>query len=61
MAAATDPGIYRETLVFLGTAGVIIPLMARLRISPVLGFLVAGLVLAPIVSAVCMMAGLGSA
>jgi len=47
MAAATDPGIYRETLVFLGTAGVIIPLMARLRISPVLGFLVAGLVLGP--------------
>jgi len=33
--------------VFLGTAGVIIPLMARLRISPVLGFLVAGLVLGP--------------
>ncbi|WP_322518026.1 cation:proton antiporter [Rhodopseudomonas palustris] len=47
MAAATDIGVYREALVFLGTAGVLIPLMARLRISPVLGFLVAGLVLGP--------------
>ncbi|ABE38971.1 cation:proton antiporter [Rhodopseudomonas pseudopalustris] len=47
MAAATDIGVYREALVFLGTAGVVIPLMARLRISPVLGFLVAGLVLGP--------------
>ncbi|HEY0331412.1 MAG TPA: cation:proton antiporter [Rhodopseudomonas sp.] len=47
MAAATDLGVYREALVFLGTAGVVIPLMARLRISPVLGFLVAGLVLGP--------------
>ncbi|ABD08428.1 Sodium/hydrogen exchanger [Rhodopseudomonas palustris HaA2] len=47
MAATSDIGVYREALVFLGTAGVLIPLMARLRISPVLGFLVAGLVLGP--------------
>jgi CPA2 family monovalent cation:H+ antiporter-2 len=47
MAAATDIGVYREALVFLGTAGVVIPLMARLRISPVLGFLIAGLALGP--------------
>uniref|UniRef100_Q07R85 Sodium/hydrogen exchanger n=1 Tax=Rhodopseudomonas palustris (strain BisA53) TaxID=316055 RepID=Q07R85_RHOP5 len=47
MAAATDLGFYREALVFLGTAGVVIPLMSRLRISPVLGFLIAGLVLGP--------------
>jgi len=47
MSAASDLGAYREALVFLGTAGVVIPLMARLRISPVLGFLVAGLVLGP--------------
>jgi monovalent cation:H+ antiporter-2, CPA2 family len=47
MSAASDIGVYREALVFLGTAGVVIPLMARLRISPVLGFLVAGLVLGP--------------
>ena len=42
-----DTGFYREALVFLGTAGVVIPLMTRLRVSPVLGFLVAGLVLGP--------------
>ncbi|MCE6961838.1 cation:proton antiporter [Cereibacter sphaeroides] len=47
MAAGTDIGIYREALVFLGTAGVMIPLMARLRVSPVVGFLVAGLLLGP--------------
>jgi CPA2 family monovalent cation:H+ antiporter-2 len=47
MAAATDLGVYREALVFLGTAGVMIPLMTRLRVSPVLGFLVAGLLLGP--------------
>jgi CPA2 family monovalent cation:H+ antiporter-2 len=47
MSATTDLGVYREALVFLGTAGVVIPLMTRLRISPVLGFLVAGLVLGP--------------
>ncbi|MBI5128086.1 MAG: cation:proton antiporter [Rhodopseudomonas palustris] len=47
MSTASDIGVYREALVFLGTAGVVIPLMARLRISPVLGFLVAGLVLGP--------------
>jgi CPA2 family monovalent cation:H+ antiporter-2 len=42
-----ESGFYREALVFLGTAGVVIPLMTRLRVSPVLGFLVAGLVLGP--------------
>jgi len=47
MSTATDIGVYREALVFLGTAGVVIPLMARLRVSPVLGFLIAGLVLGP--------------
>ena len=47
MTTASDIGVYREALVFLGTAGVVIPLVARLRISPVLGFLVAGLVLGP--------------
>jgi CPA2 family monovalent cation:H+ antiporter-2 len=47
MAAEADLGVYREALVFLGTAGVVIPLMARFRVSPVLGFLIAGLVLGP--------------
>ncbi len=40
-------GAYRETLLFLGTAGVIVPLFRRLHLSPVLGFLVAGVLLGP--------------
>ncbi|ALK08807.1 cation:proton antiporter [Blastochloris viridis] len=47
MPSPIEPGFYREALVFLGTAGVVIPLMARIRVSPVLGFLVAGLALGP--------------
>lgn len=38
---------YRETLVFLATAGVVVPLFHRLRVSPVLGFLLAGAALGP--------------
>jgi CPA2 family monovalent cation:H+ antiporter-2 len=38
---------YRELLVFLVTAGVIAPLFNRLRVSPVLGFLIAGAALGP--------------
>jgi CPA2 family monovalent cation:H+ antiporter-2 len=37
----------RETLLFLGVAGILIPLLQRWRINQVLGFLVAGLVLGP--------------
>jgi CPA2 family monovalent cation:H+ antiporter-2 len=38
---------YREALVFLATAGVVVPLFHRLKISPVLGFLFAGAALGP--------------
>ena len=38
---------YREALLFLATAGVIVPLFHRLRLSPVLGFLTAGVALGP--------------
>ncbi|MDJ0450022.1 cation:proton antiporter [Methylocystis sp. JR02] len=38
---------YREALVFLTTAGVVVPLFHRLRVSPVLGFLLAGAALGP--------------
>ena len=47
MANVSEVGFYREALVFLGTAGVLIPLMARFRVSPVVGFLLAGVVLGP--------------
>lgn len=41
------PEHYKEALVFLATAGVVVPLFRRLRISPVLGFLAAGVFLGP--------------
>ncbi len=41
------PGQYGEVLIFLATAGVVVPLFRRLRISPVLGFLGAGVLLGP--------------
>jgi monovalent cation:proton antiporter-2 (CPA2) family protein len=37
----------REVIVFLVAAGVVVPLIHRLKISPVLGFLVVGLVIGP--------------
>jgi monovalent cation:H+ antiporter-2, CPA2 family len=44
---APDVGSYKELLLFLGTAGVIVLLFSRLKISPVLGFLAAGIGLGP--------------
>lgn len=38
---------YKDLVVFLAAAGVIVPLVNRLKISPVLGFLAAGVVLGP--------------
>lgn len=37
----------REVLVFLAAAGILVPLFQRFKISPVLGFLLAGLLLGP--------------
>lgn len=37
----------REVIVFLATAGILVPLLNKWRISPVLGFLLAGLLLGP--------------
>lgn len=47
MNGASDWMSYREALLFLATASVIVPLFQRLRISPVLGFLLAGAALGP--------------
>src|ERR1700728_1563846 len=44
---AVDLSVYKETLLFLVTAGVVAPLFFRLRISPVLGYLLAGVSLGP--------------
>lgn len=40
-------GEYRDLVVFLAAAGVVVPLFNRLKISPVLGFLAAGVLLGP--------------
>jgi len=45
MALALEP--YKDALLFLGTAGLVVPLFHRLRVSPVLGFLAAGIALGP--------------
>ena len=47
MAGPIDPGAYREALIVLGTAGVVIPAFHRLRINPILGFLIAGTIIGP--------------
>lgn len=39
---------YSDALVVLGTAGVVVPLMRRLGVSPILGYLAAGAVLGPL-------------
>lgn len=45
--ASFEPEQYKETLIFLTTAGVVAPVFRRLRISPILGFLGAGVLLGP--------------
>ncbi|HEX6860909.1 MAG TPA: cation:proton antiporter [Caulobacteraceae bacterium] len=47
MAAEVSPGEYKDVVLFLATAGVVVPLFRRWRISPILGFLLAGVVLGP--------------
>lgn len=41
------PGDFKDVILFLATAGVVVPLFRRWRISPILGFLVAGVLLGP--------------
>lgn len=47
MSAAFSAAPYKEALLFLATAGVVVPLFRRLKISPVLGFLAAGVIIGP--------------
>lgn len=47
MATAVDLHAYQEPILFLATAGIVVPLFHRLKISPVLGFLGAGALLGP--------------
>ncbi len=47
MAGPVPIESFKELVLFLGTAGVVVPLFSRLKISPVLGFLGAGALLGP--------------
>lgn len=47
MEHGSTPGDYKDLLLFLATAGIVAPLLQRLRISPILGFLAAGIALGP--------------
>jgi CPA2 family monovalent cation:H+ antiporter-2 len=47
MAAEVQPGEYKDVVLFLATAGVVVPLFRRWKISPILGFLGAGVLLGP--------------
>lgn len=47
MASAIDLSAYKETMILLGTAGVVVPLVHRLKISPILGYIAAGAILGP--------------
>jgi CPA2 family monovalent cation:H+ antiporter-2 len=42
-----NPGSYGDMVLFLATAGIVVPLFKRLKISPILGFLGAGVALGP--------------
>ena len=44
---AVSPGDYKDLVLFLATAGIVAPLFKRLKVSPILGFLGAGVVLGP--------------
>ena len=47
MDHGVSPANYKDLVLFLATAGVIVPLFKRLKVSPILGFLGAGVILGP--------------
>ena len=47
MEAHVDPFAFKQALIVLAAAGVVIPLFHRLRVSPVLGFMLVGMVVGP--------------
>ncbi len=46
MAGQIGPGL-KDALVILGAAGIVIPAFARLKISPVIGFIIVGMIVGP--------------
>lgn len=47
MQHEVSPADYKDLVLFLATAGVVAPLFKRLKINPILGFLLAGVILGP--------------
>src|SRR6187549_36473 len=47
MALPTETVGFSDAMVILGAAGVVIPAFARLRINPVIGFILVGLAVGP--------------
>ena len=47
MVGEAPGGGYKDLVLFLATAGVVVPIFNRWRVSPILGFLGAGIVLGP--------------
>lgn len=47
MEGHVDPGAYKDLVLFLAVAGVVVPLFRRWQVSPILGFLGAGVLLGP--------------
>ncbi len=47
MASEINPASYSDALVILGAAGIVIPVFARFRITPVIGFILTGLLVGP--------------
>lgn len=47
MTATTELNLYKDALIVLATAGIVVPVMHRLKVSPVLGYLAAGALLGP--------------
>ena len=47
MTAGTAPHGLKDALVILGAAGIVIPAFARLKISPVIGFIIVGMIVGP--------------
>jgi len=47
MTPHVEPGAYKDVVLFLATAGVVVPLFRRWKVSPILGFLLAGVLLGP--------------
>src|SRR5215469_16629789 len=42
-----DASFYKEALIVLGAAGIVVPLFHRLHVSPVLGFILVGIAVGP--------------